>query len=124
MAIRAICVRCGKPKRRALAACRACGFEPETEYQIARALIFAATTTVGGVAVGRDAETLKALASQTQAGRFYEFDPNEERRVVEAYARQRTADRARRRARRRVLLWAVSLAVVAALGALIHRAGA
>lgn len=111
MAIQAICVRCGKPKKQPFRACRACGFLPETEYQMARALIFSRARTVGGVPVGRDAPTLKALSAQIQAGRFYEFDPDEEQRALAAWRALR-ADEERRRARRKRLAAGAALAVL------------
>lgn len=120
MAIRAICVRCGKPKKDAFASCRACGFLPETEYQFGRALIFSLTKTVGGLPLGRDAQTLKALSAQIQAGRFYEFDPKEEQRAVEAWRALREEDD-RERARRRKIIWTMlvfALVVIAGVAGL------
>lgn len=111
MAIRAICVRCGKPKKDAFASCRACGLLPETEYQMGRALIFSLTKTVGGVPVGRDARTLKALSAQIQSGRFYEFDPKEEQRAVDAYRVYRKNEDGRR-ARRKHVAWISMVAVL------------
>ncbi|BAU49209.1 hypothetical protein SVA_2661 [Sulfurifustis variabilis] len=114
MAIQAICVCCGKPKTKVFGPCRACGFLPETEYQMARALILSLTRTVGGLSVGRDASTLKAVAAQIQAGRFYEFDPREEQRAVAAW-RAWSAENERRRARRRSIAWTVLTLVLAAV---------
>ena len=106
MAVRAICVRCGKPKKRPLVSCGACGFFPETEYQMGRALILSRAQTVGGVSVGRDAQALKDLSAQIQGGRPYHFDPQEEQRAVEAYRALR-AENDRKRARRRAAAWAI-----------------
>lgn len=116
MAIRAICVPCGRPKKEPFRVCRACGFRPESEYQLARSLIFALERTVGGVRIGRDAPTLKALSAQIRAGRFYEFDPQEEQRALEAW-RVLKAQGERRRARRRRLGW-IAFALVSVIGAL------
>jgi hypothetical protein len=112
--IRAICVPCGRPKKEPFLKCPRCGFLPETEYQIGRALIFSLTRTIAGVAVGRDAETLKALSAQTRAGRFYEFDPKEEQRAVDAWRFLRQESE-RRRARRRRAAWAVLALALAVL---------
>lgn len=117
MAIRAICVRCGKPKKDAFASCRACGFLPETEYQMGRALIFSLTKTVSGVPVGRDAQTLKALSAQIQSGRFYEFDPKEEQRAVDAYRVYRKNED-RRRTRRKHVAWISTVAVLVVIALL------
>ena len=124
MAIRAICVRCGKPKKKPLSPCRSCGFLPETEYQIARALIFSVTKTVGGVTLGRDVQTLKALSAQTLSGRFYEFNPKEEQRAVEAYRKFRETDDARKRVRRRATVWTMSMLALALIAAAVYRLNA
>jgi len=84
MAIKAICVACGKPKGSAFIACKACGFQPETEYQMARALIFSLPSAISPH-VGRDRETLKQLSRQITGCRPYEFDPNEVESALGAY---------------------------------------
>lgn len=87
MAIKAICVSCGKPKSSPFNECKSCNYVPETEYQISRALIFSSLRTMGGIRMGREQATLKQLSKQVMAGRPYEFDPAEIENVVNAYRR-------------------------------------
>lgn len=115
MAIAAICVRCGKPKKEPLRQCKTCGYRPETEYEKARALIFSLSRTLGGTQVGRDAEALRALSAQTRAGKFYEFDPNEESRVVEALL-VHEREQAHRRSRSGRIVWIILLLAFGVIG--------
>ena len=114
MRVAAICVRCGRPKKDPLRQCKACGYEPQTEYEKARALIFSSPKSIAGAQIGRDAATLEALSAQTQGGKFYEFDPKEELRVVDVL-RIYEGQQARKRARNRKILLFIALITFATI---------
>lgn len=65
---------------------------------------------------------LKALSAQIVSGRFYEFDPEEERRALDAYRRGLAEDSARQANRRRKLLVAAIVGIVA-LGVWLYLTG-
>ena len=117
MAIKAICVACGKPKKNPLLQCQSCQFKPETEYQIARALVFSQKSNIGGMEVGRDAEALKSLSAQISAGRPHEFDPGEVERAVTAWRQEQAemirAAEHRRKTRRMIYLVLAIIAILA-----------
>lgn len=85
MGKKAVCVACGAFKRDALASCRECGYQPASEYEVARSLILSQTHAIGEVAIGRKAEDLKKISADIRGGRPYLFDAEEQRRVVEHY---------------------------------------
>lgn len=85
MAIKAICVACGKPKKHWASICKACQYLPETEYQLARSLVFSLKSLNKDLQVGRSNEELKKLSKQVTGGRPYEFDPKEVELALSAY---------------------------------------
>lgn len=85
MAIKAICVACGKPKKEVFSECKACGFKPDTDYQFARQVIFSLPSSLANDSIGRDENSLKALSKQIIGGRPYEFDPDEVEQALQVY---------------------------------------
>lgn len=114
MAIKAICVACGKPKRDPYIACKACGFQPATDYQMARALIFSPPSPVTHEKIGRDQKSLKALSKQITGGRPYEFDPVEVEAAVKVYQRLQQAILERKKKTRKIVVLILMLATLAA----------
>lgn len=85
MKIEAVCVTCGAIKKAAVASCPECGYEPESEYEVARALILSKEFPAGRRTIGRPVDELRAIGEQIRSGRPYYFDPHEQQSVVEAY---------------------------------------
>ena len=85
MKIRAVCVTCGAFKKAAVESCPECGYEPESEYEVARALILSKQFPVGNRIIGRSVDELRAIGEQIRAGRPYYFDAQEQQIVAEAY---------------------------------------
>lgn len=117
MSLKAICVSCGKPKRNPYSRCKSCNYEPETEYQISRALIFSASRVMAGVNIGRDHKTLKQLSKTVMAGRPYEFDPVEIEKTVAAYRKHR-GHLHKKKKRNRIIF--IMLALIAVLTASLY----
>jgi hypothetical protein len=111
--IRAVCVRCGTVKQEALAACAACDYTPESEYEVARALILSKRFAVGDVSIGRPDSELEAIGEQIRGGRPYYFDPEEQRVVIEAYRSVAQAKSSRRTSR--FLKWLVPVLLILGL---------
>ncbi len=85
MKIGAVCVTCGAIKKAAVERCPQCGYEPESEYEVARALILSKAFPAGNRIIGRSLDELRAIGEQIRSGRPYYFDPHEQQTVVEAY---------------------------------------
>lgn len=85
MKIRAVCVTCGAFKKAAVESCPECGYEPESEYEVARALILSKQFPAGNRIIGRSVDELRAIGEQIRGGRPYYFDAQEQQIVVEAY---------------------------------------
>ena len=85
MKIEAVCVACGALKKAAVERCAQCGYEPESEYEVARALILSKQFPAGRQTIGRPVDELRTIAEQIRSGRPYYFDSQEQQRVVEAY---------------------------------------
>lgn len=113
MAIKAICVACGKPKPNPFGTCKACGFLPETDYQFARALIFSMPSS-DRKKIGRDQESLKALSKQITGGRPYEFDPSEVELALQAYQQLKQANLATKNRLRKTALILIFLLIILA----------
>lgn len=79
----AVCVPCGAFKKSAQTACPACGFEPKSEYEMARALILSQKFTADETTIGQTSDELRTIAADIRAGRPYRFDPQEQQRVVD-----------------------------------------
>jgi hypothetical protein len=107
----AVCVSCGAFKRRVLARCKHCGYLPDTDYEIARALILSPQTQAGEAVVGRSPPELERIAAAIRAGRPYLFDPNEEQVALLAQRHLRDLAGARRRRRLAIALGAGALVV-------------
>lgn len=78
----AICVSCGAYKRQPQLRCRACGREPSSDYEIARALILSIDPGNRKTAVGRSAADLQRIGADIRSGRPYLFDPSEEQKAL------------------------------------------
>jgi len=117
MASDSVCIRCGEFKRNFASRCNSCGFLPTEVNDIAksRVLSFPYAFTYGGdgdtVETGRTLNELGEIAAGIQAGRPYDFPPEEVEGVIGALAEARSTSSAR--------VWA-SLAILfaAALGTL------
>jgi hypothetical protein len=114
LAIKAICVACGKPKRDPYVECKACGFQPQTDYQMARALIFSPPSSAIHEKIGRDQKSLKALSKQITGGRPYEFDPVEVEATVKVYLQLKQAILEKKKRTRKIVVLVLLLAILAA----------
>ena len=65
--------------------CPECGYEPESEYEVARALILSKAFPAGKRIIGRSVDELRAIGEQIRRGQPYYFDSQEQQDVVEAY---------------------------------------
>ena len=83
--IGAVCVTCGAFKKAAVESCPECGYEPESEYEVARALILSKAFPAGKRIIGRSVDELRAIGEQIRGGRPYYFDAQEQQDVVKAY---------------------------------------
>jgi uncharacterized Zn finger protein (UPF0148 family) len=113
MGKKAVCVACGAFKNDALVSCPECGYQPESEYEVARSLILSQKFSVGQTAIGRTADELQKVSDDIRGGRPYYFDPEEQRRVVDQY-REYEAARSKRPALG-FLKWLLPLLVLAGL---------
>jgi hypothetical protein len=98
----AICVACGGYKKRAWQRCAHCGREPESDYELARALILSLNTGVTTTPVGRSETELKRIGGDIRSGRPYLFDPAEEQKALSAV--QELKDLERRKQRRNQMI--------------------
>lgn len=112
MAIKAICVACGQAKRNPYTECKACGFQPETEYQMARALIFSPPSSVSNSQIGRDQESLKALSKQITGGRPYAFDPKEVEQALAAYKNFSQSETEKKKRNKKLMVSALILIIL------------
>ncbi len=74
-----ICVKCGSEKHDYSDACGACGFEPETERELAMSLILSGLILgdgwqTGDVDLPRDDDELSTIADMLKRGEAYQFD--------------------------------------------------
>ncbi len=113
----AVCVPCGAFKKSAQAACPACGFEPKSEYEVARALILSQKFTADETTIGRTADELRTIAADIRVGRPYRFDPQEQERVVDQYRAGAVARS--QRSRLGFLRWLVPITLILGLLALL-----
>ena len=116
-----VCVSCGRFKRRALVRCKHCGYLPDTDYEIARALILSRQVQAGEAIVGRSPPELERIAAQIQGGRPYLFDPNEEQTAL--YAHRHLQDLAAGKRRRHAALAIVLAALLFGIGYLALMSG-
>jgi hypothetical protein len=93
----AICVACGSYKRRPWLRCGHCGREPESDYELARALILSLNTGATATAVGRSAADLKRIGAEVRSGRPYLFDAAEEQKALGAVQELKEIARKKRR---------------------------
>jgi hypothetical protein len=117
----AVCVSCGRFKRRALARCKHCGYLPDTDYEIARAVILSRQVRAGEAVMGRSLPELERISTQIRSGRPYLFDPNEEQTAL--YAHRHLQDLAAGKRRRHVALAIVLTAVILGVGYLALMSG-
>lgn len=80
-----MCVSCGAFKKSALENCPECGYQPESEYEVARALILSKKFPAGNRIIGRPVDELRTIGEQIRRGRPYYFDAQEQQIVAEAY---------------------------------------
>lgn len=90
-----VCAKCGFSKKRPTDKCGKCGFVPQTDEEKAKSLILSTAYEIRGEYRGKKVDELKTIAAAIQAGKHYEFDPDEVRSVI-AYAREVLAIPARR----------------------------
>lgn len=92
MKIQAVCVRCGAFKKAVAASCPECGYAPESEYELVRALILSKQFFAGNRVIGRPVDELRTIGEQIRSGRPYYFDAQEQQIVAETY-REYTASK-------------------------------
>jgi hypothetical protein len=78
-----ICIHCGGEKKRPVSKCSNCGFEPVSDEDKAKALIFSLDYEIDGEYRGKTKEELKAISVELRSGSSYEFDPLEVQAVVD-----------------------------------------
>ncbi len=113
MGKKAVCVACGAFKNDALVTCPECGYQPESEYEVARSLILSQKFSVGQTTIGRTADELQKVADDIRSGRPYYFDAEEQRRVAELYREYEAAQS--KRPALGFLKWLVPLLLIGGL---------
>ena len=80
----AICVRCGRPKRRATTKCGACGLDPRgDDHTLAQSVILSTDRYEDGTDRKHYAVELVSIASRIQKGEPFRFDEEEVRGQME-----------------------------------------
>ncbi len=82
-----ICINCGATKKQPINKCVRCGFKPNSDEEKAKSLMISTAYEINGVYKGKPMDELKAIATDLQAGRQYDFDVGEVNAVI-AYAQQ------------------------------------
>jgi hypothetical protein len=93
----AICVACGSYKRRPWMRCGHCGREPDSDYELARALVLSLNAGATTIPVGRSAADLKRIGAEIRSGRPYLFDTAEEHRALSAVQELKKIEQKKRR---------------------------
>jgi len=75
--MRAVCLRCGRAKSDAPAACPNCGFLPQSRADLAKSFILSSQFDVGDSTIGRVPAELSRIATDLERGVPYEFDDAE-----------------------------------------------
>jgi hypothetical protein len=75
--LKAVCIRCGNPKRYAPERCGKCGFAPRSNTDLAKSFILSAAFDVGGKTIGRPADELSRIAEAVASNRPQVFSKPE-----------------------------------------------
>jgi hypothetical protein len=110
----AVCVSCGAYKRGALERCRACGREPSSDYEMARALILSLDPGNRNTSVGRSANELQRIGKEISVGRPYLFDPAEEQTALRALEDVRDIERKKQRRNQLIRIGVIVLIFIVA----------
>ena len=87
---KAICIRCGNPKPRALGKCGTCMFTPRSSEDMAKSLILSPAFDAGEDVIGQSDGDLADIGAQIRSGRPHEFNPAEVAHVAAAHDAART----------------------------------
>lgn len=78
----AICINCGRPKRRPAGQCPSCKFAPKSDSDLAKSLMLSLSYPIGEQGVSKTWEELVEIGHLVGEGR-YEFDEKEVKKVMQ-----------------------------------------